>query len=197
MHKPTLIALFLLPACADEIAPADPDAGDPGPADKVTTMPNGDGSYTSVVDSTSMEAWTVADLESGVEVAADAPWDVSFQRFHLKLNGGVHGDGGVQVAPLAEVGLDEVTAPPAGGWITDQADGDDENEDPDYAFEQGDGWYTYDPVTHVLSPRPITWVLETVEGNFLAIAIEDYYDDAGTAGVLTLRWKPLAAGGGS
>jgi hypothetical protein len=191
------LLLLAIPACADEIAPSDPDAGDPVAGGKVQTTVNGDGSYTSVVDSTSMEAWTIADLETGAEVTEDAPWDVSFQRFHLKLNGGVHGDGGVRVAPIADVTLDDLAGPPAQGWITDEADGDDEDTEPDYAFEQGDGWYAYDPATHVLTPRPIVWVLETVEGNVTAIAIEDYYDDLGTAGVFTLRWKPLATGGGS
>ena len=112
-----------------------------------------------------------------------APWDVQVQRFHIALAPDA------RVAPIAGVALADVTEPPSDGWLVDGEDA--------YAFEQGEGWYAYDVSTHVLTPREIVWVLETTEGNYLALEIVDYYDDAGTSGYFTWHWAALAAGGGS
>lgn len=188
-----LVVLAVLPACAENIEPAtDPDAG-PGTADRVSTVRNPDGTYTTRVDATSTEAWTAIDLETGAE--AETGWDLSTQRFHLKLSGGASGDSGVEVAPVVDAVLADVTEAPTSGWITDAADGDDDNTEPDYAFEQGEGWYAYDPVSHLLTPRPVVWVIRTSDDNLIKLTITDYYDDAGTAGHFTLQWAPL--GGGS
>src|SRR5687767_8525952 len=102
---PGFIALFLVGGCADDIDPvgeADGSMTDDGslePAAKVATERNDDGSYTTRIDATSEAEWTTVDLESGMAATLDGPWDLSAQRFHLKLNGGDSGDGGVQVVP--------------------------------------------------------------------------------------------------
>jgi hypothetical protein len=189
-------AVFAIPGCSDDIAPAaEPDAA--GPAARVTTDRQPDGTYVTRIDATSPTDWIHVDLETGGEVADTGPWDIAAQRFHLQLNGGFSGGAGVRVAPMAGADLSSVTEAPAEGWITDAADGPDDNDVPDYAFEQGDGWYGYDLATHVLTPRPIVWVLETGDRAQLALRIESYYDDAGTSGYLRLHWAPLATGGGS
>jgi hypothetical protein len=79
-------------------------------------------------------------------------------------------------------------AGPGDGWATDAADGDDENEDPDLVLG---GWYDYDFMTHVLTPR--AQVVRTAQGNAFKLEILAYYDDAGTSGMLTIRWAPLIA----
>ncbi len=194
-----LAALGASGGCAEDIAPAGDDdvvadAGDT-PTGKARTTREPDGTYTSIVDAQDAEAWTVVDLETGAEATAGAPWDLQVQRFHLALNGGVSGDAGVEVVALPDLRLADVAGVPTTGWITDEPDGDDDNADPDYAFEQGERWYAYDVTSHVLTPRPITWVIRTAEGNHVALEIAAYYDDAGTSGVFTWRWAPLAEGG--
>jgi hypothetical protein len=82
----------------------------------------------------------------------------------------------------------DVIAGPGDGWATDAADGDDENEDPDLVLG---GWYDYDFMTHVLTPR--AQVVRTAQGNAFKLEILAYYDDAGTSGMLTIRWAPLIA----
>lgn len=178
-------------ACAADLQPeAEPDAGDPAPAGKVSTVRNPDGTYTTRVDATAMDGWTRVDVETGVEPSDEGAWDFAARRFHIKLNGGVSGSAGVEVAPVPG-SLADVSAAPSAGWITDDADGDDADAEPDYAFAQGDGWYAYDPTTHALSPRPLVWVMRTGDQTMIKLVIEDYYDDAGTSGVFTLRWAPL------
>lgn len=192
--RSTIFLLLGAAACADPISPAGPDAGDDLPPGKVETTRNADGSYTTRIDATDAESWTALAFATGEEIDGDG-WDLSAQRFHLKLNGGVSGDGGVEVAPLPGAAFADVTAPPSSGWITDAPDGDDDDAEPDYAFEQGDGWYAYDPATHVLTPRDVVWVIRTVDGAHLKLVIDGYYDDAGTAGVFTTTWAPLDGGG--
>lgn len=180
--------------CFESIAPNKPDAGagaDAAPLGKYTTTRGADGTYMTIVDSTSATEWIYGDFETGAEVDAMGPWDLRFQRFHISTNGGISGSGGVEVAPVSGVTFAQVTSAPASGWISDAADGDDANMDPDYAFEQGDGWYDYNPMTHVLTPKPLVWVVKTEGGSTIKLEILDYYDEAGTAGWFTLHWGPL------
>jgi hypothetical protein len=193
---PGLISILALAGtgCFESIAPDRPDAGalsDAEPFGRYTTARLPDGSYTTRVDATSLTAWTYGDFETGAELAADGPWDLRFQRFHISTNGGASGSGGVEVAPVPGVPFAQVTAPPSAGWIRDIADGDDAGMEPDYAFDQGDGWYDYSPMTHVLRPKPLVWVVKTNGGSMIKLEILRYYDDAGTAGRFTLHWSPL------
>lgn len=188
------IWIVMLTGCFESIAPEQPDAGSDtnvAPVGKFATTPGVDGTYTTVVDATSMTEWTYGDFEIGEETDETGPWDLRFQRFHISTNGGISGSGGVEVAPVAGMTFAQVTSPPGSGWISDAPDGDDANMDPDYAFEQGDGWYDYNPTSHALTPKPLVWVVKTTGGSMIKLQIEKYYSDAGTAGWFTLRWSPL------
>jgi len=190
-----------LPGCADRIGHAQPDAavpssdggnGDAGntaPAGKVQTTRGSDATYTTVVDATSYTDWIYADFETGTAVDATAAWDLRFQRFHISTNGGVSGTGGVEVAPIAAAFAD-VPQAPTDGYITDVADTDADGV-PDYAFDQGDSWYDYDETSHVLTPRPVVWVMKTAGGATLKLEILKYYDPAGSPAWFTLHWAPL------
>lgn len=183
--------------CADNInherpdaAVATDDATVTSTTKVITTRNSADGSYTTVVDATSMTDWTYGDFDTGMEAAPSDPWDLRFQRFHISTNGGVSGDGGVEVAPLTGVTFDEVSSAPATGYVSDAADGNADGM-PDYAFEQGDGWYDYNVDSHVLTPKPIVWIVKTDGGSTLKFEILKYYDDAGTSGWFSLHWKPM------
>lgn len=86
--------------------------------------------------------------------------------------------------------LSKPPLPRRGLWVTDAADGSDEDDDPDLAFA---GWYAYDFMTHVLTPHPFVYVVRTVEGNAYELEILGDHDEAGTSGVLTICWAPVAA----
>ena len=190
-----LLAVLLLGGCAaelehDESAVEDPNA-------PIQTLDQDGDVITTQVDAQSDAKWIYMDLESNEEVTPDDPdddesWDIAFQRFEIKLNGGVSGSGGVEVEVLEDA-FDDVDVGPESGFITDGEDSEeDENDKPDLAFGSGDtGWYDYNVTNHTLSPRAFTYVLKTVEGGFYKLAILDYYDDAGTSGFMTLQWAPL------
>lgn len=164
--KFVLLALALS-ACASDIAPQPETDAPPSPTPDAPTAP---GPSTIQVNATDNAAWAEADLDG------DGTWELAAQRFHIKLNTGF------ETAPVPGA-LADVTAVPTDGWLTD-ADGD-------LAFERGEGWYSYDSTTHVITPRPLVWVVRSPTTAALALTIDDYYDDAGTSGVLTLTWKPL------
>ena len=46
-------------------------------------------------------------------------------------------------------------------------------------------------MTHMLTPKPLVWVVKTNGGSMIKLEITKYYDDAGTAGWFTLHWSPL------
>lgn len=187
------VCLVALGACADKIGHDAPDANlafDAATTGKVRTARAADGTYTTVIDATSMTDWIYVDFATGAEVDAAAAWDLRFQRFHISTNGGISGQGGVEVAPIANATFAAVTAAPATGFLVD-TDDTDGNGIPDYAFDQGDRWYDYDVSSHVLSPRPTVWVVKTDGGAALKLEITKYYDDAGTAAWFTLHWGTL------
>lgn len=192
--KYVLLALALT-GCADKLVATDntrPDAGADTSGPFATTA-NEDGSYTTVVDAQSTDTWLHGDFETRTAMDETGPWDLRFQRFHLSANGGVSGSRGVEVIPLRDVEFDAIVAAPSTGWITDEADGPDDNAEPDYAFEtEANRWYDYDADAHVLTPAPIVWVVRTADSSsVIKLEIERYYDDVGTAAVFTLHWAPL------
>ena len=192
------LLLALAPACADDLkATAGPtDGGRDVPP--VSSMRAGE-VVTTAIDGTNSEGWVYFDFETESEArapqAADQrDWDLAFQRFKVKSNGGVSGTAGVEVAVIEGKTLDEVTAAPAMGWLVDQADGDDGNPDPDTAFNRGmDTWFEYDTAFHSLSPRKRIYVVRTGAEGFFAVQMVSYYDEAGDPGFLRLRWKRLPA----
>ncbi|HWB77950.1 MAG TPA: HmuY family protein [Nannocystaceae bacterium] len=178
-------------ACAPDLEDdlADDDGGAAEGGEQITSTVEGEVVH-STIDATDEAAWVRLDLETRAQVdESDDGWDLAFSRFNVALNGGVSGDGGMEAVLLDGVALDDVTSIPSGPWVTDVADGDDHGDDPDYVTA---GWYDYDFATHVLTPRPIVYVVKSVEGNAFALQIVAYYDDAGSSGWLQLRWKPLA-----
>lgn len=169
----------------DDVAPADGGA-------QIEHTVDGDLIATEV-DATDETRWVYLDLESRAQLEVDDPqhsdaWDLGFRRYDIALDGGVSGPGGMAAVVLAGQQVEDIDAVPAGPWITDAVDGDDDGDAPDYALG---GWYDYDFATHVLTPRAQVYVVRSVEGNAFAIEVVDYYDDAGSSGWLQLRWKPL------
>lgn len=182
LHKTPLLLALLAPACLP--ADTDDDASDASPDKGIQTEDLGDGSFSTVVDARDEQRWQHFDLESGAEVdEGSAKWDLGFLRFNVSTR--------VEVAPLEGADFNQITVAPADGYVRDEADPDpaDMETMPGYAF---DLWYEYDMTTHVLAARDVVYVVRSAEGNYFKLQLQDYYDDAGTAGYVTLRWAPVA-----
>lgn len=197
--RTSTIALALALGCAPALEPSSEAGGghetdaqtmEVGPDIDLEDLGNGD--FQTVIDATDATLWVYFDIDAGLQVTSDAPetdteWDLGFQRFQIKLNGGVSGSGDVEVATTTEA-YENVTEAPANGFETDLPDGDDDNEDPDYALSS---WYDYDPATHVLTPKSATYVLKSSDGAYFRLAMTSYYDAAGNSGHMSFRWSSL------
>lgn len=192
-----LVTLLCPLACAadldDELggdAVEEPAEGQVGP--NARNEPREGGGQLTTIDASDEEAWIYFDLETGVQVEVDDPmtdltWDLGFRRFHIATNGGVSGSAGCEVAVVEGV-FDAITTIPDDGFLVDEPDGEDENEDPDYVFHE---WYDYNFMTHVLTPKVQTYVVVTGAGNTFKVSLDHYYDDAGTSGHPRFAWAAL------
>lgn len=191
------VLVIVLPAgCAEDLkttgAPGDGGAADVPP---ISSTRSGE-LVTADIDATWPEKWVLLDLETDAQVSDDKAkaWDLGFQRFKVKSNGGVSGTAGAEVAVLENNTLESVSVAPSGGWHTDAADGDDGNQDPDTVFNCGtDTWFDYDVGTHALNAKPRVYVVRTADDGYFAVQMVRYYDDAGNPGFLRLRWKKVTA----
>ncbi|MCB9602566.1 MAG: HmuY family protein [Sandaracinus sp.] len=219
----SLLFALLFPACADDLGgDPTPDGGvvtddastppptDGGPApstDRVRHTDLGEGVTETLVDGTATEAWVLLDLDrGGAEVDAnletDTTWDLAIQRYHLRTNGGAGGPANVQVAVLDGVAFDDVTQAPSEGWRQDEPPATTEIPDevpmgadvPSTVFSnEADPWYVYDGATHELTPKLRTYVLQSTESRYFAIALVDYYSpDTAASGYPAFRWKEVA-----
>lgn len=200
-----LSAALLGVACADTIGPNDPDAGsaDAGPP-MIGELPRTSGRFThsvtsgvvtTVVDASDEAVWRHLDMDTGRSVQAASGWELAFSRFRVRVNGGVSGAGGVQVAELEGVAFDALTRAPEEGWTVPVADGEvDDDAEPDNAFNDGESdWYEYELETHTLTARDVTYVIASTAGAFFKLSFESYYDDAGSPGIVRFRWAPIEA----
>jgi hypothetical protein len=171
------IFTLCIAACADDLAPGStPDAGS-NPIPELFVHDEAGGVVTTHVDATSESEWRHLDLATRTE--AGTSWDLGFRRFAIDLNEAA----GVELAALPDADFAAVTQPPATGWLTDTAEM--------LAFDAGDGWYAYNPETHVLTPRSIVYVVKTAGDEYFKLAMAGYYDDAGTSGHPSFRWAPV------
>jgi hypothetical protein len=193
-----VISATLAAACAGDIRPDRPD-GAPGPDSKVQVIDNGDGTTTVTVDATDLDSWVYIDLGrvelvEPADPASSSEWDLALQRFHYALNGGASGSGMGELAVVDGALLDDVGGEPEDGWFTDEPDDpEDEDDLPEFAFETAEGgWYDYNDITHVLTPKSRVYVVRGGTGEPFALRIEAYYSAADAAAWPKFTVKPLA-----
>jgi hypothetical protein len=154
-----------------------------------------DGTYVvTTVNATSSSEWVYVDLDTAQQATESmSGWDLAFQRFKVKVNGGTNGDGNVEVARLAGTSLDDLRSAPSTGWMTDaRADGvPDAGPEGDLAFSRNGGWYGYDMMTHRVTPNDASYVVRTTARRIVRLRFIAYYNAAGTGGHPSFRWSTL------
>jgi hypothetical protein len=150
------------------------------PAGRITSVDEGGGVTLVEVEGTGDRDFVHFDFASAGEVAATDGWELAFQRYAVRVNGGTSGGGGVEIAAIEGVAFDAVDAAPASGWRTDTAEA--------LAL---DDWYDYDGATHVLTAADRVYVVRNGAGEAWKLAFVDYYDDAGNSGFPSFRWAGL------
>lgn len=218
------IIVGLVSNCADTLLTAEGFAGKQNkgcaqPSAVTTTIGGTPTVYEAVVDATCETAWTYYDFDTRAVLSvsnptADTTWELAFQRFKVKINGGVSGGGGETVVPIWADNFDSRTNAP-GTFLPALTDVDDPAGDPNsacrpagvkFAFldttatPQNTGtanacWLAYNTYgTHTLDPRDIAYVLKTTTPSikYYKIKMLSYYSATGTSGMMKFRWAEVA-----
>jgi hypothetical protein len=204
-----LIVIFTLPACGKN--QAEPLAKGPEEAPE-TTPEETDGPDDTTQDPSMLLApstfeinassndpavWVYFDLDTLSIVTVDSAvtdstWDVAFQRFRIKSNGGISGSNGVQVAHL-DLPIDDFDQAPLEGYRSDEMDGADPRTQPGLAFLREGGWYDYNGTTHLLTPKIRTFVVKVSEAKYFALQMTSYYSEAGSPANLAFKTRAIHA----
>lgn len=108
--------------------------------------------------------------------SASTAWDLAFRSTTILVNGGASGPGKGGAVVLEDTSFAAVTeAPAANAFAVDQGVDKTETAIPGGA---GNGWYDYDFISGIVSPRPATLVVRTADGRYAKVAIESYYRGA-------------------
>jgi hypothetical protein len=117
-------------------------------------------------------------LESGQVVGENDAWDIAFKGTTLAVNGGsFSGDGlersGEAAGAFADGIFEEFKEVPASlNFVQDS--------ETQYAIPRGsdNGWYSYSPMTHTISPIPgRVLFFKSNNGNYVKLEVLSYYKD--------------------
>ncbi len=142
------VSLFLFAACASDLKPEPgPETTDRMEEEGVTEI-NATGKDWVYFSFARNEQIKVQDAQ------ASRDWDLGFQSFMIKINGGVSGAVGLQIAVAAEP-YESLAVVPAGLMYATDKQGTDPMMDPGLAFATlEEGWFDYDMENHKATPKP-------------------------------------------
>ncbi|MEL7450695.1 MAG: PKD domain-containing protein [Pseudomonadota bacterium] len=123
-----VFACFLVAGCKDSDleAEAQSTTGNAQSSSSDKAFFDADGAATQLIDATENEVWVYVDLDrfavvTPTDALSDDSWDVAFQRFKVKVNGGVSGSGGVTVAAVKDTALLQAEPGAAGVGVADRS----------------------------------------------------------------------------
>ncbi len=108
--------------------------------------------------------------------SASTDWDLAFRSTTILVNGGASGPGMGGAVVLDDTSFAAVMAAPS-----DDAFGVDtglEKTETAIPGGAGNGWYDYDFVSGIVSPRPAVLAVRTADGRYAKVEIQSYYRGA-------------------
>ncbi|MEY2904432.1 MAG: hypothetical protein RJA52_448 [Bacteroidota bacterium] len=124
--------------------------------------------------------FTKFNFKTGQVTESATEWDIAFRGVTIIVNGGVS-----QGTPDEPVRSGNAAGYVATGILADIKTVDenllkgDAVEDTAIPSGSGNGWYTYNPVTHLITPTPgKVLVFRTQDGKFAKVEILSYYKDS-------------------
>ena len=193
------LCLCLSAACASTLKPKEVDPEDteqePGfvKDGKFKSRMDDSGVTETIADAFSETEWPRFDLDSAAPDDDDGKWDLEFNRYFVRMNGGVSGSAGVEAAALMGEAFESVSAAPSDGFSSDREDSaEDSNSSADNVFNSPqESWFDYDLNSHQLSPHDVTYVVRSSEARFFKLRFEQYYDKNGTPAQMRFRWAEI------
>jgi hypothetical protein len=146
------------------------------------------------VDATSETAWTYVSFAKGVVAAPATPedsldWDIAFQRYNVKTNGGSSGRGQGAASDLGVLDLQTTTTAEVTGWTPDAVIADARTDDRKSMNAVLSGWYAYHFFKHELVSLYHLYAVRAADGSIALFKIHSYYDAAGTPAKLTIIFR--------
>ena len=179
----TLAGALLFTGCGDELETSGPEQE----SDVVATVAEGELKRTTI-QAIDEETWVPVVLGQTVLEATDDAWDLRFRRIAVEMGPGVE-------AQTIEGGVEDfnafATADAAGEWAGEPEVTGEEPVGRGRPTGPLGGWFDYNPMNHTVSPGERFYAVRTAEGACLKLRFEDYYDEAGTAGVVQFSWAPI------
>lgn len=143
------------------------------------------------LDARDSERWIYYGFADGrISRRAFDGWDLAARRFRVVVNGGADLPGDARVARGPAGSLDSVRSVPREGWRATETKAGELR----HALLQD--WYEYDFFSHLLRPRPRTYVVRTTGGRHVALRFLGYYCPGTSAGCVTFRYRFLSGRGG-
>ncbi|MFQ5888849.1 MAG: HmuY family protein [Gemmatimonadota bacterium] len=144
------------------------------------------------LDARDRRAWVRFDFSRSAVVESGEPagWDVAARRHRLIVNGGQGFAGHGGVIEVTGTPYEAVGEAPDEGYTGSRvtAGGDSVNS----VF---DGWYRYGFFSHLLEPKPATYIVRTADGRYAKLRILSYYCPGAEPGCLTFEYSYQGAGG--
>lgn len=120
-------------------------------------------------------AFTKFSFSTGAITTSETDWDIAFRGTSIILNGGTSlgtidepARTGNAAGYIAESTFENLTTVTPDLLVQDSGEG--------YALN---GWYTYNPMNHVIDPTPgRVFVIKTHDGKYAKVEILSYYKDA-------------------
>lgn len=143
------------------------------------------------LDARDPDRWVFFDFSRGSAVAGpgDLEWDLAVRRHRIVVNGGDAFPGRAGALDVGDIALDSLRVAPVQAYIGTQGSLSHRPSHPVLA-----PWYRYNVLTHLLLPRPTTFVIRTADGKFAALRILSYYCPGPQPGCLTFRYSYQGAG---
>ena len=186
------LALLLLVGCGGTVRQDDPASAtyQPTPPQPQDVGPRLAGPIMYTVDARSRDVWMYFDFARGAVVAVQDPrtdsWDLMFQRYVIKTNGGhTNPTGQGALLSLGERDFAAVTKVPDQAEFT--SDIHPKNRPASYnpVMEK---WFNYSYLANVLAPSPIVYIVRTHDGKYAKMHMLSYYCASKSAGCLTFEY---------
>ena len=142
------------------------------------------------IDARSKEIWMYFDFSRGTVVPVQDPktddWDLAFQRYVIKTNGGdTNPTGRSALFSLEKHDFASVTrVPHDANFVSDVRT---KNRLSSYN-PVIDKWYNYSYLANVLAPKPVVYIVRTQDGKYAKMRLLSYYCKGGEAGCLTFEY---------
>ena len=164
-----ILPFFLLNACKDDDEKVDPNL-------KTLDVKTINNLNAGASGSATANHYTLFSFKTGLVVpltdSSGTTWDLGFRGTSIIVNGGTSGPGNAG-AIVKTAALDDVREADATGYTLDNG--------AVFAIPagSGNGWYTYDGATNIISPIPgKVFVIRTADNKYAKFEIVSYYLDA-------------------